>query len=280
MNYTAEISRRNPGCLIFLIDQSGSMSDPIGGTASGKTKAQGVADAINRLLQNLVIKSSKPEVRDYFNVAVIGYGTAVGPAFGGALAGRLLMKMIEIATNPLRVEDRQQTVEDGMGGLVQQNANFPVWFDPKANGGTPMCGALTLVQQVLADWVANHLESYPPVVINITDGEPTDGDPVPIAAQIRALTTSDGAVLVFNCHISASAGAQVLFPNSEAGLPDEQARRLFQMSSELPAKMRAAAEADHMNVQTGARGFAFQADLVELIKFLDIGTQMINQNLR
>jgi hypothetical protein len=280
MYYKTPIDRKNPSCLVFLIDQSGSMSDPIGGTTSGKTKAQGVADAINRFLNNLVIKCSKPEVRHYFDVAVIGYGATVGPALGGPLAGRQLVTPSDIGDNPLRVEDRQQTAEDGMGGLVKQQARFPVWFDPVANGGTPMCQAFTLVLQMLTDWVANHPASYPPVVINITDGEPTDGDPGPIARQVQALATIDGAVLVFNCHISTSAGEQILFPNSEAGLPDEQARRLFQMSSELPAKMRAAAEADHMNVAAGARGFAFQADLVELIKFLDIGTQMVNQNLR
>jgi len=280
MNYNAEISRRNPSCLLFLIDQSGSMSDPIGGTTSGKTKARGVADAINRLLQNLVIKCSKPEVREYFDVAVIGYGATVGPAFGGALAGRQLVKTSEIANNPLRVEERTQTIEDGVGGLVKQSASFPVWFDPVANGGTPMCGALTLVRQMLADWVANHPASYPPVLINITDGEPTDGDPSPIVDQIRALATSDGAVLVFNCHISSTAGAEILFPNSDTGLPDDQARRLFRMSSELPAKIHAAAEADGLSVRSGARGFAYQADLVELIKFLDIGTQMVDQNLR
>jgi hypothetical protein len=61
MPYTAEISRANPSCFLFLIDQSGSMADPFGGGAA-RRKADGVADAINRLLQNLVIKrlSEKP----------------------------------------------------------------------------------------------------------------------------------------------------------------------------------------------------------------------------
>ncbi len=56
MTYTAEISRSNPSCFIFLIDQSGSLQDPFGGGESTKKKADGVADAINKLLQNLVIK--------------------------------------------------------------------------------------------------------------------------------------------------------------------------------------------------------------------------------
>jgi hypothetical protein len=59
MPYSAEISRANPSCFLFLIDQSGSMADPFGVGESNRRKADGVADAINRLLQNLVIKCAK-----------------------------------------------------------------------------------------------------------------------------------------------------------------------------------------------------------------------------
>ena len=61
MAYSAEISRGNPSCLVFLIDQSGSMNDPFGAGEGNQKKADGVADAINRLLQNLVIKCAKEE---------------------------------------------------------------------------------------------------------------------------------------------------------------------------------------------------------------------------
>jgi hypothetical protein len=37
--YTAEISRRNPGCFLFLIDQSYSMSEPFGGGSFGMSKS-------------------------------------------------------------------------------------------------------------------------------------------------------------------------------------------------------------------------------------------------
>jgi hypothetical protein len=71
--YSAEISRANPSCFVFVVDQSGSMGDAWGGESSGRKKADGVADAINRLLQDLVIKCAKEEgVRDYYSVGVIG----------------------------------------------------------------------------------------------------------------------------------------------------------------------------------------------------------------
>src|SRR5690349_5265460 len=142
MAYTAEISRTNPSCFLFLVDQSGSMEDGWAGEP-GKQKADGLATIINRLLQNLVLKCAKSEgVRDYYHVGVIGYGSAVGPAFGGALSGRELVPISEIANSPVRIEERNKRVDDGAGGLVDQKVRFPIWFDAAAGGGTPMCQAL------------------------------------------------------------------------------------------------------------------------------------------
>ena len=91
MPYAAEISRTNPTCFIFLVDQSSSMLKPFAGQTD-KQKAEGVADAINRLLQNLILKCAKSDgIRDYFHVGVIGYGGSVASALGGALAGQTLV---------------------------------------------------------------------------------------------------------------------------------------------------------------------------------------------
>jgi len=253
------------------------MADPFGGAEAGKRKADGVADAINRLLQNLVIKCSHGEDIYYrFDVGFLSYGANVGPALGGALAGRELVPISEIGVNTLRIEERTKKVDDGAGGLVDQNVKFPIWFDPVANGGTPMCGALERAKQMLQEWVGKHPDSFPPIVINITDGEATDGDPAPYGEAIQQLATNDGNVLLFNCHISSTAASPVVFPDSDAGLPDEYARLLFGMSSVLPAAIREAAQSEEFTVGEQARGFAFNADLVELIRFLDIGTRPSN----
>ena len=50
------------------------MAEPFGGE-SGKTKAQGVADAINHLFQTLVSRCSKGAyILDRYYIGVIGYG--------------------------------------------------------------------------------------------------------------------------------------------------------------------------------------------------------------
>jgi hypothetical protein len=277
VTYTAEISRTNPSCFLFLIDQSGSMDDPFGAGESSKKKADGVADAINRLLQNLVIKCAKSEgVRDYYHVGVLGYGSKVGPAFSGPLAGKELAPISEIADNPARVEERSKKVDDGAGGLVDQSIKFPVWFDPEAKGGTPMCEALAQAKNVVSGWLTEHPGCFPPIVINIPDGESTDGDPSTAANAVKGLSSEDGPTLLFNVHLSSSRAAPVEFPDSQSGLPDKFAELLFGISSPLPEYMRTVAQAEGYPVSDGARGFVFNADMVSVIRFLDIGTRPSN----
>lgn len=277
MAYTAEISRTNPALFLFLIDQSGSMDDPFGADDSNRKKADGVADAINRLLQNLVIKCAKSEgVRDYYWVGVLGYGSRVGPAFSGPLSGKDLVSISEIADNPARVEERTKKVEDGAGGLVDENVKFPIWFDPVAKGGTPMCEALAKAKDLIAGGLEQHHSSFPPIVINITDGESTDGDPTQNAEAIRDLSTDDGNILLFNLHLSSSKAAPIQFPSSQSGLPDKYAELLFRISSQLPDYMRSVAGEEGIAVSDGARGFVFNADMVSVIRFLDIGTRPSN----
>lgn len=277
MAYTAEISRTNPSCFLFLIDQSGSMDDPFGAGEPQRKKADGVADAINRLLQNLVIKCAKSEgVRDYYYAGVIGYGSKVGPAFAGSLAGKELVSISEIAENPARVEERTKKVDDGAGGILDQTVKFPIWFDAVARGGTPMCEALRRAETILSAWVADHPDSFPPIVINITDGESTDGDPSTAAEAVRRVAGSDGETLLFNVHLSSHGAAPIEFPDSETGLPDKYAELLFRTSSLLPSYMQTAARQEGYSVSDGSRGFVFNADMVSVIRFLDIGTRPSN----
>jgi hypothetical protein len=259
---------------LFLIDQSSSMVKPFGAQPA-KQKAEGVADAINRLLQNLVLKCAKSEgVRDYFYVGIVGYGAKVGSAFGGSLAGQTLVPVSAIAANPLRVEQRARKVDDGAGGLAEQKFKFPVWFEALASGRTPMCQAMELAKQYLEMFLARFPKCYPPLVLNVTDGMSTDGDPLPAAKKLQELSTPDGNVLLFNAHVSATTAPPVEFAAVENGLPDPFARLLFRMSSPLPPRLLEAARGENLAAMPGTRGFVFNADLVSVIRFLDIGTRV------
>jgi len=277
MPYAAEISRVNPTCILFLIDQSGSMEDPFGNSTSPLSKAEQVATITNRFLQNLVVRCAKSEgVRDYFDVGVIGYGSSTGFALRGALEGAGVTPISRIAASPLRVDERTKKTDDGAGGLVDQTVKFPIWFDAVANGGTPMTQALGLAQEAVQEFVQKHPACFPPMVINITDGEATDGDPSNAATALRQIASSDGNVLLFNVHCSSTKSPPIVFPGPDVALPDRFAELLFSMSSELTENMRVGAQAEGIAVTDQSRGFVFNADPVALITLLEIGTRAGN----
>jgi uncharacterized protein YegL len=273
MSYSAEVNRRTPTCFLFLIDQSGSMKDSMPGDAM-HSKAQFVATAINRILQELVIRCSKDtEIRRYFQVGVIGYGATVGPVLPGNLMDRPLVWIDELYQNPLRVEEVKKKVPDGAGGLIEMVIKFPVWFDAVALKGTPMVEAFRQAYTILQDWVRQYPASFPPVVINITDGESTDGDPTPLAEQIKSLSTNDGNVLLLNLHVSSTSMRPLTFPDMLDTGFDQYAHLLFRMSSLLPSVMQDVAMKHGYRISNDSRGFVFNAGIEDVIQFLDIGTR-------
>ncbi len=278
MAYTAEISRESPSCFLFLIDQSTSMNEHVAAGDETAQKAKGVADSVNRWLQELSIKCAKVEgVRDYYHVGLIGYGKSVGPGFAGAIAGREIVPISEIAENPARLEERCKKIPDGAGGLIEQTVRVPVWLDPMADGGTPMCRAAGEAERILTEWIADHPDGYPPTVIHITDGEATDGQPMERVRALANLFTSDGNVMVFNIHLSANPNAEpISFPDSPEQLPDEYSKMLFETASPLTPTMAALAREHGFAPTDQSRCFVLNADMVILVQAIDIGTRPSN----
>lgn len=272
MAYTAEISRSNPTAFLFIVDQSGSMSDKL---STGRSKAEQVADVLNRTLATLITRCTKSEgTRNYFDIGVIGYGgNGAYNGFKGPLSNTILHQISEIEASPLKIEERKKKVDDGAGGIVEQSIKFPVWFEPLASGGTPMCKAITQAAEELVAWCDNHPDCYPPTVLHITDGESTDGDPEQFASQLRQIQTNDGQVLLFNLHVSTSGSDPVEFPASENTLPDSYAKLLFKMSSQLPEHLIKFAQEKGFKVGMESRGFMFNADAIQIVDFFDIGTR-------
>lgn len=274
--YSAEISRLNPTCFLFLVDHSTSMQNPLMGVPGNPRKSEFVADALNKVIQSLVVSASKDmEIRRYYQIGVIGYGFEVKSALGGDFADQDLVWIDEIYEHPLRIEDRIKKESDGAGGFIEVSTKFPVWVDPVARGQTPMCAALNKAHEILTAWVAEHPESYPPTVINLTDGEANDGDARVPAELIKSLETSDGNVTLMTVHSSSNElSRQIVFPTAITDLPDHFSKVMFEVSSPLTPKMRSTSE-ELMGkpVEEGARGLVYNADIAGIVQALEIGTR-------
>lgn len=277
--YSAEISRLNPTCFLFLVDHSTSMQNPIMGVSGNPKKSEFVADALNKVIQSLVVSASKDmEIRRYYQVGVIGYGFEVKSALGGELAENDLVWIDDIYEHPLRIEDRIKKESDGVGGFIEVSTKFPVWVDAVARGQTPMCAAFNKAHEILEKWVEEHPQSYPPTLINLTDGEANDGDVRVPAELIKSLATEDGNCTILTVHSSSNElSRQIVFPLEDKELPDHFSRVMFTVSSPLTPKMRATSE-ELMGtpVDDGARGLVYNADIAGIVQALEIGTRPAN----
>jgi len=272
MSYQAEISRASPTAIVMVMDQSTSMSHRL---TSGQSKAAFVADVLNKTLYTLITSCSKADgVRDYFHVAVVAYsGETAHSGFHAGLKGNMLHPVSCLADAPLRVETRTKKVAGLNGDVVEQSVRFPIWFEPKSGGKTTMCAGLTAAIEILEDWCAAHPATYPPTILHVTDGHPSDGNPEPIADRLKKLGTSDGSCLLFNLHVDAGDGKPLIFPNDERAIADRFGKALFRMSSLLPPHAVEAAASKGHDVRPGARAFVFNAGIEDIADFFDIGTR-------
>ena len=280
MPYKQEISRAYKALIVFLLDQSYSMEDPLGGSTNRKMDE--LCTAVNSWLNEMVIRVTGTEgLKDQMDVAMIGYRTdeqenaIIESPLTGDLKERMLVSIDDIYKNTKMEKKTQSFYDEDTGEESQREVEFPVWIEPKAEGGTPMCSALHKAYEITEQWISEHPKNFPPIVIHITDGENQEaGNPLDYAEPLRSLATEDGNVLLMNCHLSEVKSQPFMFPHSGEILPNDHARTLFQMSSELPEGFASQAKELGFDIQPGARGMAFNADMVALIRFLDIGTRV------
>jgi hypothetical protein len=277
-----KIESKNPCLLVFIVDQSRSMREQIGGSPLAKMDA--LAHAVNDYLYKLarfkcrVASGDGYAIRPRFHVALIGYsGDRVYSAFQGPLAGRSTVPLDELAANPLEVAS-QKIIEDG----IEETSLAPVWLRATAEGNTPMHIALEHASQVVRQWLADWpAVTNPPIVLNVTDGQFNAGpDPTAAAQAITNIQASAERVLLFNLHLSEGVGDALFCPESLPAASDEWARLLFALSSELTEQMQALAREKGYDVAAHARGFAFNADFAGVFDFLDISTEILDREQR
>lgn len=273
--YNAVIERSNPSLFVFLIDQSGSMSGVFQQNKLNLRKDQFVADTLNKTLREISLRCTQGnEVRDYYDIAIIGYGAEVRSILPHKFDGQLILSISKIAPFPIRVEEHLKKVEDKFGRFVEENDIFPVWVEPSSSGGTPMCRAFRFANEIIANWLVHHPHAFPPIVFHLTDGESTDGSPIDVASNLRSLHTTDGNVILFNIHVSASAPFSFKFPTSVTPLPDTFAIQLLNISSPLiPSWTESFGEISNVQLTTGNYCFIYNAGPDDVVKVLEIGTR-------
>lgn len=222
-----------------------------------------LAMVVDQAIEDLSVRCNKADgIRDYFYIAALGYSDDEIRHIIGT-KGQPWVLISTLARSP------RELYRDGDG------IPHPRWVLPQHSGNTPMRAAFEQACYMVADWCETHPASYPPTVINITDGQPTDGSPEEAAAVLRKLHTNDGETLLFNLHVGDPGDGStknVVFPDTSDGL-GEYGKLLFRRSSLLPHHLYDTAAAEGFSLSPQARFFAYGAEAKLATRFLNLGTR-------
>lgn len=275
-NNSKQWSSANPGYIIFLIDQSGSMG---GDYTGGKNKAEFTSLVINRTINDLIFTNSAGDkIKDRVFISLIGYGGKGGNAVDDIRSDYLSA----FADSPLRIEKIKKKVSDGAGGLVEIEEEMAIYVEPTCprNGLTPMAEALDFAKQLIEGWITKKPDNPAPIIINVSDGMPYTGSnslddiekTVSTANSIMNVATGDGNPLIFNVHLGQSPFNETKFSSTESEVEDEEGKLLFKISSKVPEIYREAARKHEFVTSAASRGFVSNAGPETLIKFINFGS--------
>lgn len=253
--YSELLSSHNPGFLVILLDRSASMGQKY---SDGSTKAEKAAQAVNKLIEEMLVECREGLIfKDRCHLLVIGYGSKVEVLLNG------LMSSISKEKKVLASNDEEEDM----------------WIEPQNSGTTPMHEAFQKAYAFVERWLETeqHKNCFPPIVINITDGEPDQMDLVYEQAQeLKTLSSTDGNTIILNAHISTDSKnteeKQNLLPSHSQQLSDDYEKFLFEISSILPEKLRNAAQKVNFLTEENSRGVVFNAQPHTLVKLLNFGT--------
>lgn len=225
MSYSAVATRKTPALIIYLLDISGSMSEPLDGTA----KIEHVNQAIEKVLVRMVQRSTKGEV----------------------ISPRYRLAMAAYSDSPIDILGGIQTIED-----VAKKGRPKLSATALTNTHAAFTWARDLLKQELPN-----LNGHPaPMVCHLTDGQYTGSDPTPVAQEIMQMSNDDGNVLIENIYVGPNLTHQPITDvENWPGLTDvselnnQYAQKLFPISSPLPDSYADVIHEEGYGLKAGSR---------------------------
>jgi hypothetical protein len=282
--YDKKITSNEPTLLILLLDQSVSMSETMTETEQGEVFsiakiAKIISDTFLYTAFRKCVRGD--EFKPYIDLAVIGYGNSINSA----------LPKIPLEQFPFSVKKLADTYIAKNDSNPDDDSAIPKpkleWVEERADGEPTgwvrhilMLAAFTKARDIVEKWVPDHQTSFPPVIINISDGMPTDDHDdivaslssakqlIDLSRAICKIDTEDGKCLICNCQISSRGMTQILYPSSTAQAEeiDPFAKLMFEMSSIIPEQIRIDANQLEIKLEPNARFFIFNAEIEGLWK--------------
>tara|TARA_B100000003_G_C10913382_1_gene364163 strand:- start:942 stop:1778 length:837 start_codon:yes stop_codon:yes gene_type:complete len=272
--YTQNLQTKNPGCIIFMVDQSGSMAaaDPKTQHSLAFTAKRATDLTISEIVA-ACIKQGVVMPRVW--IGAYGYSTQYPNNVKWIIKG----KQYDTADHAglISIVDLEETDNEYYDDNNELFIND--YAEEAANGGTPMGSAFDEVLSLVENFAQNHSSAHPPIVINISDGEPTDmslADMEAKAQALRGITTTDGDALLWNIHVSAADPNPIVCPDAGTKMPDAYADAMLASASAMPDAHKTNAAARGIQVGETAKCCVYNADANTLVQMLSFASSVVD----
>ena len=281
--YNQEITRKHRAAFVLLLDRSMSMQQIVRFGHMVATMSEVVAYTANTLITEFIDRCRRSDgIRDYYDVAVLGY---CNHRVESLLSEDGFISIKKLADRMPRITNVAFESELDDGSRLLTNHRQHRWVEPLAEGNTPMYEALLHARNLVEEWCEQeqNQESFPPIVINITDGEPTDctdNDLLDVCTLIKRTATANGNTLLINIHICSNNNLQsTIFPMpEELTRASDKVRLLADCSSTMPQAFdNAIHELKGLGAMPPYIGLGYNATVVELLSMINIGSRSITQ---
>lgn len=286
--YEKKVTTENPHLIVILIDQSSSMSKIF---QNVKGKDYSIAHTAKHITDKCLYEIMRTcvsgnEIKPLVDLAIIGYGTSIRSATPKIPMDQLPFSVKELQNSYIV---KNEIDDSNFDRLLKPRYE---WIEEVSNGTTSMMAALKKAKEITEKWITHHRNSFPPIILNITDGMPTDDlelvnrfecdslgdmstlDLVTTVKEIQKLATSDGNVLLCNAHVSPDEQTQILYPINTHIIQNGFAELMFEISSIIPDPLVALGKQFGLEIQSGSRLFLFNAEVNSLLKLIQFGSSV------
>lgn len=248
-------AREKIGLIVLVLDRS--VDDPF--VPNPDNVCHRLQEDANALLAKIAKKGN-----GRIDVGVVSYGRdtlgedEVRTTFDGPLAGQSLVRDSELGAGALRVEEFEEKVPNGVGGLITVPIKRHVFLELEPTAAGSPVPALAAARDLAARWCADHPRAAAaPIVLHLTRGS---SDPEAIAAAVAALreipadSLPAGPILLYHAVATEAPHRSLAYMSDDAELATAALKQLFDLTSPLLGRERLSVDKPAV-VTANSRGF-------------------------
>lgn len=226
--------------VMLVLDRS--VADPF--AASSQNPVGRLQEHANDLLKQI---SKIPAGR--VDVALLSYGLDaageldVRTSFEGPLAGQTIVAHTALADGAIRIEETQEQVSNGIGGLIDVTRKKPIYFDLEPTAAAPPVKAFELAAELASQWCRdNRSPALSPIVLHLTRGqvEPPDADW--IRGALDRVDSTAGPVTLYHLIVTEEPQKSLAYPGADEEIASPTLKKLWAVTSPLLDCERLSAE--------------------------------------